>query len=133
VTIYHHGSIFWGGSLLAIGALLLFSMSRWYILSLPALLCLGFGTAGFGTMQAAMVMLVAKEDMRGRALGVISLAIGAGPLGSLLIGAVADAISPVFALRMSALLGIIAMACIALLLPTIIDRTQTPSPAGKRD
>ena len=133
VTIYHHGRIFWGGSLLALGALLLFSMSRWYILSLPALLCLGFGTAGFGTMQAAMVMLVAKEDMRGRALGVISLAIGAGPLGSLLIGAVADAVSPVFALRMSALLGIIAMACIALLLPTIIDRTQTPSPAGKRD
>jgi MFS family permease len=133
VTIHHHGRIFWGGSLLALGALLLFSLSRWYVLSFPALLCLGFGTAGFGTMQTAIVMLVAKEDLRGRALGVISLAIGAGPLGSLLIGAVADAVSPVFALRMSALLGIIAMACIALVFPTIIDRTQTPVPAGQRE
>jgi predicted MFS family arabinose efflux permease len=132
VTISHHGRIFWGGSVLALGALLLFSVSRWYVLSFPALLWLGLGTAGFGTMQSAIVMLVAKEDMRGRALGVISLAIGAGPLGSLLIGAVADAVSPVFALRMSALLGIIAMACIALIFPTIIDRTQTPSPSAGR-
>jgi hypothetical protein len=84
-------------------------------------------------MQTAIVMLVAKEDMRGRALGVISLAIGAGPLGSLLIGAVADAVSPVFALRMSALLGIIAMACIALVFPTIVDRTQTSALASRRE
>jgi MFS family permease len=118
--------------MLALGSLLLFSVSRWYILSFPALLWLGLGTAGFGTMQSAIVMLVAREDMRGRALGVISLAIGAGPLGSLLIGAVADAVSPIFALRLSALLGIIAMACIALIFPTIIDRTQTPGPAAER-
>jgi MFS family permease len=98
VRIRYHGRIFWGGSLIALAALLLFSISRWYVLSFPALLCLGFGTAGFGSMQAVLVMLVAKEDMRGRALGVISLAIGAGPLGSLLVGGMADSVSPVFAL-----------------------------------
>jgi predicted MFS family arabinose efflux permease len=122
--LQYHGRIFWGGSLLSLMALFLFSVSRAYIASLPILLFLGLGSAGFGTMQAAIIMLAAKEDMRGRALGVLSLAIGAGPLGSVLLGAVAEAVSPVFALRMSALLGIIAMACIVLFLPTITDRFQ---------
>jgi len=101
-----------------------FSMSRWYILSLPALLCLGFGTAGFGAMQSTLVMLAAREEMRGRALGVLSIAIGTGPLGSLLVGAMASAVHPVFAIRMNALLGIVLLACIMLLMPSFTDRTQ---------
>jgi MFS family permease len=88
------------------------------------LLILGLGSAGFGAMQSTLVMLLAREQMRGRALGVLSLAIGAGPLGSLLIGAMASTIHPVFAVRMHALLGIIALACIILLFPVIWDRTQ---------
>jgi MFS family permease len=127
--IAYHGRIFLGGSLLALGALCAFSMSRWYVLSLPVLLLLGLGAAGFGTMQSTIVLLAAREDMRGRALGVMSLAIGAGPLGSLALGALASAVNPVFALRLNALLGIIALACIALLLPAITDRTQPVRPS----
>ena len=124
VGVRYHGRVFLAGSLLALLALLVFSMSRWYIVAVPTLFIMGLGSAGFGTMQSAIVMLVAKEDMRGRSLGVVSLAIGAGPLGSLLLGAVADAISPVFALRMNALLGIITLACITVVLPAIVDRTH---------
>jgi MFS family permease len=124
VTITYHGRVFAGGSLLALIALCLFSMSRWYIVSFPILLILGLGFSGFATMQSAIVLLAAGEEMRGRALGVISLAIGAGPLGSLLIGAMASAVSPVFAIRMHALLGIILLAGIVLLMPTIMDRLQ---------
>ena len=40
-------------------------MSRWYILSLPVLLLLGLGTAGFGAMQSTIIMLAAREEMRG--------------------------------------------------------------------
>ena len=75
-------------------------------------------------MQTALVLILAKEEMRGRALGVLSLAIGAGPLGALLVGAVADSVSPVFAIRINALMGIIALAAIVLVLPSIVDRTQ---------
>jgi MFS family permease len=132
VSIRYHGRIFWGGSLLALIALLVFSMARWYIVALPVLLFLGLGSAGFGAMQSAIVMLVAKEEMRGRALGVVSLAIGAGPLGALLVGAMADAVSPVFALRMCALLGIVLLAGTVLLLPTIMDRTQPMRLVGKK-
>ena len=118
------GRVFLGGSLLALVGLCVFSMSRWYILSLPALLFLGLGTAGFGAMQSTLVMLAAREEMRGRALGVLSLAIGTGPFGSLLMGATASAVHPVFAMRMHALLGLVSLACIMVLMPAFADRTQ---------
>jgi MFS family permease len=125
VSIRYHGRIFLGGSLLALLGLFGFSMSHLYLLSLPVLLFLGLGTAGFGAMQSTLVVLVAKEEMRGRALGVMSLAIGTGPLGSLLMGALASAVHPVFAIRLNALLGIMALAGIVLVLPVIMDRTQS--------
>src|SRR5712691_8138080 len=81
VRLHDHGRVFVGGSLLALGGLFVFSLSRWYILSLPVLLLLGLGTAGFGTMQSTIIMLTAREEMSGRALGVLSLAIGTGPFG----------------------------------------------------
>ena len=79
-------------------------------------------------MQLTLVMIMAREEMRGRALGVVSLAIGAGPLGSLVLGALADAISPVFALRIHALLGMIMLALTVLVLPVIMDRTERATP-----
>jgi MFS family permease len=121
----YHGRVFLGGSLLALIGLLVFSISRWYILSLPVLLLLGLGTAGFGAMQSTIIMLAAREEMRGRALGVLSLAIGTGPFGSLLMGATASAIHPVFTIRMSALLGIVSLAFIMVLMPALTDRTQS--------
>jgi len=110
--------------LLSLVGLWAFSMSHWYVVSLPILLLLGLGTAGFGAMQSTLVMLAAPEEMRGRALGVLSLAIGTGPVGSLFMGAMASAVHPVFAIRMNALLGIVALACIMVLLPAFTERTQ---------
>ena len=127
VSMRYHGRYFVGGSLLALLGLLAFSLSRWYIVSLPILLLLGLGTSGFATMQSAIVMLVAKADMRGRALGVISLAIGGGPFGALIVGAVAESVSPVFALRLNALAGIVLLSCLTVCLPSIMDRIQSPA------
>ncbi|MGE3540435.1 MAG: MFS transporter [Candidatus Tectimicrobiota bacterium] len=137
VQIKSHGRVFLGGSLVALLALCIFSMSRWYILSLPMLLCLGVGTAGFGAMQSTIIMLAAGEEMRGRALGVLSIAIGTGPFGSLIVGAVASAVHPVFAIRMHALIGIVALAIIMLLFPSFTERTPpvrvTPRPRQARN
>ena len=80
--------------------------------------------AGFATMQSTLVLILAKDEMRGRALGVISLAIGAGPVGSLCIGAVANTISPVFAIRAFALTGIVVLSIAVLALPRIVDATR---------
>lgn len=121
----YHGRIYVGGSLLALIGLLAFSMSHWYLVSFPIMLFLGLGTSGFATMQSAIVMLVAKEEMRGRALGVVSLAIGGGPLGALLVGVIAESISPVFALRVNALAGIVLLALITVCLPSIMDKLRS--------
>jgi MFS family permease len=130
-SISYHGRYFVIGSTLALLALVGFSMSPWYIVSFPLLFLVGMGTSCFGTMQSTIVMLASTDEMRGRALGVISLAIGAGPLGSLVLGAVADAVSPVFAVRTHALIGVILLSLTVLVIPMIMDRTeaawQTPS------
>ena len=122
--ISYHGRIFVGGSLLSLISLGVFSLSRWYIFSFPILLCLGLGVSGFATIQAALVMLVAKKEMRGRALGVVSLAIGSGPLGSLALGAISSAVGTVYALGINALAGAILVTGIAVAIPSIVARTK---------
>ena len=124
VGLRYHGRVYVGGSILSLLALVGFSLSEWYIVSFPVLFLLGLGMAGFATMQSTLVLILAKDEMRGRALGVISLAIGAGPVGSLFIGAVADSVSPVFAIRAFALTGIVVLSVAVLAMPRIMDATR---------
>lgn len=118
-VIRFHGRLYVGGSMLGLVMLLCFSMVRWYYIALPVLFVLGFGTSGFSTMQSTLVMLRATEEMRGRALGVISLAIGAGPIGALMIGAIAAMSSTPFAIGVDAVLGIVSLSLIAVLMPSL--------------
>ncbi len=124
-NIQHHGRLYIGGSTISFAALLLFASSQWYSLSLPALILLGLGTAGFSTMQASIVMFVARRDVRGKALGVVSMAIGTSPIGALIEGAVADWQGPGFALGLNAAVGLVCMALVATLLPAL-RRPMTP-------
>jgi predicted MFS family arabinose efflux permease len=118
-NIQHHGRLYIGGSTVSFAALLLLAASQWSSLSLPALILLGLGTAGFSTMQASIVLLVARRDVRGKALGVVSLAIGTSPIGALIEGAVADWQGPGFTLGLNAAAGLICMALVGTLLPVL--------------
>ncbi len=120
--VRHHGRFYIGGALLALLGLLAFSFSRWYGASAAALLVLGIGTAGFSSMQATLVMLLAREEMRGKTLGIISLAIGTGPLGALLVGGMANSWNPALALRLDAVAGIVCLGVIAALMPALMRR-----------
>ena len=115
----YHGRIFLYGSILSLIALMVFSMSSWYLVSLPLLLILGIGTSGFGTMQSAIVLLVSRSELRGRALGVVTLAIGAGPIGSLVVGAVSEWIGPANALLFNSIVGLVLVCLSGLFLPSI--------------
>lgn len=108
--------LFIGGSLFSFVLLLAFSLSNWYVISFTALILLGLGASGFATMQGSIVMLASRKDMRGKVLGVVSLAIGASPLGALLEGAIADRQGPELALGINAVLGIILVCCVAILI-----------------
>jgi MFS family permease len=126
--ISHHGRVYFIGSMFALLMLLLFSFSRWVGISLPLLYLLGLGAACFGTMQSTIVMLVAREEMRGRALGVITLAIGAGPLGSLMVGALASATSPTLAITMIASAGLVTVGLAGLFMSSIRQRIVADEP-----
>ena len=115
----YHGRIFLYGSILSLIALMVFSMSSWYLVSLPLLLILGIGTSGFGTMQSAIVLLVSRPELRGRALGVVTLAIGAGPIGSLVVGAVSEWIGPANALLFNSIIGLVLVCLSGLFMPSI--------------
>ena len=121
----YHGRVFVGGGIVGLTMAVLFSLSHWYPVSLPLLVALGFGASGFGTMQATIVMLVTRAEMRGRALGVVSLAIGAGPLGILAVGGIATATSPTFAVGVHAGVGVVALALVWLMMPSIRQRIVT--------
>ena len=125
--IRYHGRVYLAGSLIALTMVLAFAASRWFAVSLPVLVLLGLGTAGFGTMQSTIVVISAKEEMRGRALGVISLAIGAGPIGALMIGALAEATTPATAVAIFAIVGLITVGAVGWLMAEIRGPVGQPS------
>ena len=128
-NLTHHGRVYLFGSLAGLVMLLIFSFSQWYGLSLMLMLMLGLGTAGFGAMQATIILLVARDDMRGRGLGVITLAIGAGPIGGLMLGTMADAMGAPRAMTINAVLGLITVGLVGLLVPSLRGRMTSDSEA----
>ena len=132
-NLTHHGRVYLGGSLAGLVMLLAFSFSEWYGVSLALMLMLGLGTAGFGAMQATIILLVARDDMRGRGLGVITLAIGAGPIGGLMLGRMADAIGAPTAMTINAVLGLITVGLVGLLAPSLRGRMTSDSEAERAE
>ncbi len=74
------------------------------------LLLLGFGSSGFGIMQATLVYLAAPPDMRSRVMGVLSVCIGIGPVGFLLLGGMAERIGAQAATVTMGVEGMLALA-----------------------
>ena len=85
---FHEG--FFDGTLLALCAVTLFGLSRVYELSLALTLVGGFGTARFSTMQSTLPYVLSTPEMRARVMGVLSVAIGTGPIGVLHVGLLAE-------------------------------------------
>lgn len=64
----------------------------------------------FGATQSALVMTSVGEEVRGRAMGLLSMAIGMLPLGMATLGEVAEAFGPRTALMASNLIGLAGLA-----------------------
>ncbi len=104
------GVVFLAGTLGVTVSILLFSASTVYLLSLAALFFAGIGVSGFASMQIGIIVSAARPDMRGRAMGSITLAIAAMPLGMTYMGLLADRFGAPVAV------GANATACLVLLL-----------------
>ncbi len=101
-----------------------FGLSSWLPLSLALNLFCGFTLAGFSVMQSTIMFLTARPEVRSRAMGVLTVAIGAGPLGMLHVGWLADWIGAAAAVQIMALEGLVALALTAVLWPEMWRATD---------
>ena len=98
-------------------AVLGFALSDWLPLSLGLNLICGISLAGFSVMQATIMFLVARPEIRSRVMGVLTVAIGAGPFGMLHLGWLAEQIGAAAAVQVMALEGLVALALTAVIWP----------------
>ncbi len=107
------------GRVLMVGGTLLFMMieavmplSPWFALACFVLFIGGFGTAAFSNMQSSLIILHAPGPIRSRLMGLLTVCIGAGPLGLLAIGGLAARFGSAQALEAMGLAGLLVVALI---------------------
>ena len=71
-------------------ALILFSFSEAFPLSLFILLIVGIAASIFDALQQVLLQLNVGDTQRGRAMGIWVLGVGVGPLGHLEVGILAE-------------------------------------------
>ena len=123
-TIRGPGRIFAYGTTGATVAVLMFALSPVFGLSLIFLFVVGLFFSAFVTMQPTLMLLGSPPEMRGRAMGVMMIAIGAGPIGFALIGATVEAWGAPTAVAANSVIGFTLLAGIVLMFPGI-RRSQT--------
>ncbi len=107
---FGRGFIYTVGPALALASLLVFAAVPWYAAALVALFFAGLGNACFATMQSGLVLTNVDVRMRGRALGLVSMAIGVNPLAMLLLGSAAQVFGLQLAVMANAALGLCVIA-----------------------
>ncbi len=114
--------LYFSGSMFFIAAVLAFSLSRNYALSLGILFLAGLGVAGFAAMQSTIVFTAAPPEMRGRLMGVLAVCIGVSPLGILQVGLLAESFGGAMAVSIMAAEGLAAMVIAGLVWPHFLRR-----------
>jgi MFS family permease len=73
----------------------------------------GLGVAAYTNMQTTIVMRVTPPHLRSRVFGLVSVCVGSWPIGQLLAGAVAEAVSPRAAMALLGAAGVMLLAVCA--------------------
>ena len=89
---------------------LVFSTLPWFLPGLLVLFVGGIGEAGFSAMQATILFEATPPAMRRRIMGVLVMSIGAGPLGMLHTGALAEWLGADVAIGVIAVEGLVILA-----------------------
>lgn len=96
-----------------------FSMSPWFSLSLVLMGFVGMAEAISMTTMAALLMSLTPNEMRGRVMGVRSLAVLPNSLGSLMAGSMASHFGAPAAATVNAALQVSSILIIALMVPSL--------------
>jgi len=94
--------------------LLVFSASQWFVPSLGILVVTGIIQSFTMVSMALLLLEVTDADVRGRVMGLRSMAVYGLPMGLLVSGALADSLGAPLALAINAGLGMVLTALIAL-------------------
>lgn len=97
-----------------------------YWLACTVLTIGGLGLALFGNMQTTLVLTLVPQAMRSRVMGLITVSIGTGPLGQVLIGAFSEGLGPLGAVLVTAFSGLVVLAIVAILW-TVAERRAKPA------
>ena len=89
---------------------IVFAVSPWFLLSGTILVAAGIGGACFATMQSTLTFLGASPEMRNRAMGVLTICIGTGPIGFLHLGLLAEWLGAGAAVTVIAVEGLVMLA-----------------------
>jgi MFS family permease len=111
------GMLLWVGSCLMSVCLVGFAFSGSFELALVLLAVGGLGQAAFASLQTTIVLSTATDQLRGRAMGALTLAIGSTPFGSLELGAMSVPLGASLAVALNAGLCAVLVALVALRLP----------------
>ena len=86
------GLAYVGGTMATALLLIPFALTAWYPGAVLFLYLASIGAGFFASTQSVLVMVAVPEEVRGRALGLLSMSIGALPVGMLALGELAEAI-----------------------------------------
>ena len=100
------GPVFAASCLAQLALLIIFSFSPWFVVSSLVLFIYGLANAIFSPLQSTLILVFTSDEMRGRAMGILTLAIGAGPPGAMGIGITAGALGAPAAVAIASGLGL---------------------------
>ena len=111
------GLLFWVGSAVTCLCVAGFALSGNFGLALILVGIGGLGQAAFAALQSTIILSSASDQLRGRAMGVLTLAIGCAPVGTLEMGAVTLVLGAPLAVALNAAACAVLVVLVALRLP----------------
>ena len=103
------GIVYIGGVAFGMTMLIPFATSSSVSMAASALFVAAVGSGFFGATQSTLVLTTVESDMRGRAMGLLSMAIGALPVGTFLLGEIAEQLGAPSAVVLMAVSGLICL------------------------
>ena len=118
--------IYASGAALLLAMMLAFGLSTHFALSLGIMFVIGLGFSGFAAMQSAILLTHTPREKRPVLMGVLTLCIGAGPIGLLHVGLLAEWVGAPRAVAITAMEGLAALVVAVLAWPELRGASRRP-------
>ena len=99
---------------------LVLAMGNTFTFTDVSLLKCGLGLGAFAAMQSTIFLTHTQAEMRGRVMGMLAVTIGAGPIGTLVLGVAAESFGAPDAVAVSSGLGLLAFVMVILRWPELL-------------